>query len=201
MIDPTVKAELDAILADANGPVDAKYRFHRCQCHPKLPDLQGWYLEVRPDDAETVMRVHKSVTGLYFFKFGMDPHILEDEDRKALYNPIKLAALWLQTVEHYLLNGDTILVNSNGGMMPLAGSKILETVESDNIHWDDRHDDERITISHWPRGKHWYLASNKHRLFVPDKYNTYTEAYHEALRYVPANRITTKENSGPLPPE
>jgi hypothetical protein len=31
-----------------------KYRFHRCQSHAKCPDLTGWYLELRPDDAETV---------------------------------------------------------------------------------------------------------------------------------------------------
>jgi hypothetical protein len=147
------------------------------------------------------MKVHKGVTILYFFKFGMNPHIQADEDRKDLYNPIKLAALWLQTIERYLLNGETILVNSNGGIMPLAGTKILETVESDNIHWDDRFDDERITISRWPQAKHYYLASNKNRVFVPSKYNTYEEAEREALRYVPVDRIRVKENAGVLPPE
>jgi len=197
----TVKAELDAILADANRPVDAKYRFYRCQCHPKCPDLIGWYLEVRPDDPETVMKVHKGVTGLYFFKFGMDPHIQKDEDRRALYNPIRLAALWLQSVEHYLLRGETLLVNSNGGMMPLDGVKILETVQSDKIDWDMRFDDEIVTICRWPEGRHWYLCSSKHRIFVPDKYDSYEEAHKVALRYVPADRLCVKENSGPLPPE
>jgi hypothetical protein len=147
------------------------------------------------------MKVHKGVTGLYFFKFGMDPHIQADEDHKYHYNPIRLAALWLQSIERFLMAGETILVNSNGGIMPMHDTIILETVHSDDLHWDDRFEEEQITICQWPQGKHWYLASSKHRLFVPAKYNTYTEAYREALHYVPADHICTKENSGPLPPE
>ena len=104
------------------------------------------------------MKVHKGVTGLYFFKFGMDPHIQKDEDRRAFYNPIKLAAQWLCTIEHYLLRGETLLVNSNGGIMPMEGAKILDTVESTSLHWDDRFDDEVITLSRWPQGRHWYLC-------------------------------------------
>lgn len=177
------------------------YTFHRCQPHAKCPDLTGWYLELRPNDAETVMRLHKGVTGLYFFKFGQDPHIQKDESQRALYNPIRLAAGWLQSVESYLLRGETVLVNCNGGIMPLDGVPIFDTVESDNIRWNDRFDDERVLISRWPRGKHYYLASNKNRVFIPTKYDSYDEAHREALRYVPADRIRTKECTGVLPPE
>lgn len=35
-----------------------------------MPDLQGWYLELGPDDPDTLMAVHRSVAGVYFFKFG-----------------------------------------------------------------------------------------------------------------------------------
>jgi hypothetical protein len=178
-----------------------KYTFHKCQPHPKCPDLTGWYLELRPDDAATMMRVHRGVCCLYFFKFGMDPHIQKDEDQAARYNPIKLAAGWLASVERFMLAGDTLLVNSNGGIMPMDGVKILDTVESDDLHWDDRFDDERITISRWPLAKHYYLASNRNRVFVPEKYNSYNEARRAALRYVPADRIRMKENAGALPPE
>lgn len=76
--------------------------------------------------------------------------------------------------------------------MPLYGTKILETVESDNLYWDDYFDDEIVTISRWPKAKHFYLASNKGRIFVPDKYNTYKVAYMAVLRYVPADRIKSK---------
>jgi len=177
------------------------YRFHRCQPHAKCPDLQGWYLELRPDDAETMMRVHKGVAYLYFNKFGLDPHIQKDETKKALYNPIKLATGWLQSVERYLLAGETLLVNCNGGIMPMDGTLILDTVQSDDLHWDDRFDSEIITIHKWPKGKHWYLTSNKNRIFVLEKHGSLTAARKAALRYVPADRIKTKENAGALPPE
>lgn len=45
------------------------------------------------------------------------------------------------------MQGEAVLVNANGGMMPLAGATILDTVESDDLHWHDRYNDERITIS------------------------------------------------------
>jgi len=147
------------------------------------------------------MRVHKGVAGLYFFKFGMDPHIQADEVRKFHYSPVRLAAMWLQTVEGYLLTGEAILVNSNGGIMPLDGTIILDTVESTSLHWNDRFDDEIVTICRWPQAKHWYLSSSKHRVFIPGKYNSYDEARREALRYVPKDHIKTKECAGALPPE
>jgi len=164
------------------------YRFCRCQCHPKCPNLQGWYLELRPDDAETVMKVHKGVTATYWAKFGMDPHI----DPTSPYNPIKLAALWLQGVERFLLVGETILVNVNGGLMPFDGAIILETIGSDNLDWNTRFDDEIITISRWPEGKHYYLCSSKYRIFVPDRHPTFEDANKAALRFVPAERIKSK---------
>jgi hypothetical protein len=44
-----------------------------------------------------------------------------------------------------------------------------------------RFDDERITICRWPQGKHSYLCSSKHRIFVPDKHDSYDEARKVAL--------------------
>ena len=62
-----------------------------------------------------------------------------------------------------------MLVNMNGGMMPMAGATILDTVESEELIWPDRQDGERITLSRWPKGKHWYLASSTGRVFIPEK--------------------------------
>ncbi len=177
----------------------SRYRFHRCQPHAKCPNLTGWYLEWHPDDVETVMKVHKGVVSLYFFKFGQDPHV--QKERCSFYDPATLGAWWLQSVEHYLLRGETLLVNSNGGIMPMDGTIILETAESDDLHWDDRFNDEQITISRWPVGRHWYLSSTKGRVFCPAKYDSLAEVRREAERYVPADRIRMKECAGALPPE
>ncbi len=34
------------------------YRFVRCQTHPKYPNLQGWYLVLKPDDLLTLVDLH-----------------------------------------------------------------------------------------------------------------------------------------------
>jgi hypothetical protein len=73
-------------------------------------------------------------------------------------------------------------VNINGGMFPARESTILETVESDKIDWAIRYEDERITISRWPEARHYYLCSNRNRMFVPDKYNDYADALKAARR-------------------
>ena len=71
-------------------------------------------------------------------------------------------------------------------MFPARETTILETTESDKIDWAIRYEDERITISRWPEAKHYYLCSNRNRMFVPDKYNEYADALKAARRYVPA---------------
>ncbi len=169
------------------------YTFCNCQLHPKCPDVTGWMLVIQPTDpVELLMKVHRGVISLYYNKFGLDPHIQAKEDLRAIYNPIKLAAGWLQTAEKFLIEGETILVNANGGMMSAKEVTVLETVESDDIDWDIRYDDEKITISRWPEGHHYWLCSSKHRIFVPDKYVDYQDAYKVAKRYVPAAQIISK---------
>ena len=163
---------------------DKPYTFCRCQLHPKCPDLTGWCLRITPNDPiETLMSVHRGVVSLYFHKFGEDPHIQADAARRDLYNPLKLATSWLQTAERFLLRGEAIFVNVNGGMMPAKDVTILETVESDKIDWDVQYEDEVITISRWPEGRHYYLCSNKQRIFIPDRYNEYADAIKAAKRY------------------
>jgi len=73
--------------------------------------------------------------------------------------------------------------------MPFEGAIILETIESRKLIWPEQFDGEIITISRWPEGKHYYLCSNKQRIFVPDKYRTFEAAYEVALCYVPDERI------------
>jgi len=159
------------------------YHFARCQPDAGCPDLQGWYLILEPDDLDALMALHKGVASLYYCKYGMDPHLKPDSDEGFLKNPIRLAALWLGTVEKFLSAGTTLAVNSSGGMIPLDSVKVLATVEQEKMVWPDLYDDEKITISRWPEGKHYYLSSNKNRVFVPPSYNSYTDAYAAARKY------------------
>ena len=168
------------------------YRFHRVQCHPEIADLTGWYLEVGPGDYDTVTQLHRGVAHLYFARFGMDPHIKPDSVECDVYNPIKLAAGWFIGIHKYLLAGEGVLVNCNGGLMPLHGSKILETVQRDDLDWPEDLDGEIITIMRWPQGRHFYLSSNRNRVFVPEKFNTFAAARSVALRHVHADKIKSR---------
>jgi hypothetical protein len=163
------------------------YHFARCQLHSKCPDLQGWCLILKPDDFDTLLELHKGVVSLYFHKFGLDPHITGSSP----YNPIKLAQGWFQSAEKLLLIGTTLAVNSSGGMFPLEGVKVLSTLEKETMTWPDLYDDEVITISCWSGGRHYYLSSNKDRIFAPSKYVEYQAARQAAERYT--DNIDDKE--------
>jgi hypothetical protein len=175
------------------------YRFARCQPHTKCPNTFGWYLILEPNDLDALMKLHKGIANLYFFKFGMDPHIKPDSEEGVLKNPVRLAALWLQSMEKFLIAGTTVLVNSSGGMMPYDESKIRTAVEREKMIWpsDEFDEEEIITISRWPRARHYYLSSNKGRVFVPSKYWDYENAKRVAEQYT--SNIRTKDNTGPLP--
>ena len=65
------------------------YHFSRCRPHPDCPDLQGWYLILKPDDVETLAKVHRGVAHSLYAKFGTDPKV----DPGGMQNPIRLGAL------------------------------------------------------------------------------------------------------------
>lgn len=161
------------------------YRFARCQPHNKCPDLLGWYLILGPNDLEALMKLHKGVAHLYFAKFGMDPHIKPNSEEGILKNPIRLAALWLVTMEKFLIRGETIFINWTGGMMTYDESKIRTIVEREKMIWpsDEFDPEEVITISRWPQAHHYYLSSSKSRVFVPPKYVRYEDAKQTAELY------------------
>jgi len=165
------------------------YRFARCQTHSKCPDLQGWYLILKPEDVNTLMELHKGIANFYYRKFGMDPHLMESEMAMA-YNPIILTAKWLRSIENFLLEGVTLAINQTGGMMPLDSVKVLATVESEKMIWPTRYEDEVITISRWSEGRHFYLSSNKDRVFMPSKYVEYKAAHCAVKKYT--DNIKTK---------
>ncbi len=158
------------------------YKFVYCQTHPKCPNVRGWYLILEPGDLDTLMELHRGVMGFYYHKFGLDPHYQKPE-LGALYHPIRLAAVWLTSVEKFLFNRITLAVNSAGGMIPLDSVKVLVEEESERFIWPNRWTLETITISRWPRGRHYHLSSNRNRIFVPAKHNTYEDARQVAQMY------------------
>lgn len=158
------------------------YRFVRCQTHPKCPDIQGWFFVLKPSDTDALEQVHTGVVHFYYNKFGLDPHIAKSE-LAPLYNPIRLGAMWLQTVEKFLFEGITLAVNPSGGVTPLSDMIVLTEVVSEKLAWPNYHKNEVIKISRWDRGRHYYLSSNKNRVFVPPCHKTHEEALRIAKKY------------------
>lgn len=166
------------------------YRYVWCQTHSECPDLKGWYVVVEPDDFSLVAKLHKGITHVYYHKFGLDPH-LQKSEIAGIYNPVRLGANWFNVVFNFLMNNHTLIVNSVGGWLPLDSVTVFRTVESSKLVWPDTYDDEVITISRWPEGVHWYLASNKDRIFTPPRFVQYKDALAHAKLFT--ERIETKD--------
>lgn len=172
------------------------HTFHRCQMHSKLPDLQAWMLELRPGDWETFEKLHTSVATNLFRKSMRDPHIKKiggkpvNRMTSELEDPISWAAKWMATAGKLFAVHDRIFVNVVGGMA--VDLKILATKRSKKIVFPKHWPDEVITISRYPRAAHWYLSSNKDRIFVPAKVNTVRMAREMAETFVPSDRVIVK---------
>jgi len=160
------------------------YRFLRCQVHPAFVDVQGWFLEVRDGDPQLLATLHRSIVAKYHSMLGQDSHGCGRD-------AARLAAVWLRSLESALQEGD-VLVNPAGGFAAKRYLIVLAEIHSRDLTWPEQFDDEIITISRWPKGKHYYLCSNKDRVFVPEKFTTCEAAREAALRYVPADRIRSR---------
>lgn len=166
------------------------YRFLRCQTHPKCPSVIGWYLVL--DNIDTAIKLHRGVATMYLEQFGGDPHLLKSTGASC-YHPVTLAANWLNTVGQAISNA-SILVNSKGGWMTFDGVTVLGEVTSDELVWPEQLDDEVIFIGKYPDGRHYYLSSNKGRIFAPPKHTTYQAAERMAKQYT--DNIQTRNYLG-----
>jgi hypothetical protein len=160
------------------------YRFARCQVHPDFCDIQGWFLEVKDNDQELLGALYKSIKAKYASILGQDSHGCDSRQDNASLQ----ASLWLDSLEAELLDGP-VLVNPAGGIAAKRDLIVLAEVKRKELIWPVHYVDEIITISRWPKGKHYYLCSNQSRLFVPEKYNNYNAARKAAMKYVDTERI------------
>ncbi len=174
------------------------YTFCKVQCHPKCPNLLGWYLKIEPKDIATYMDVHLSVTTKIATDCHKDPHNFDGKEYKGMckdiLNPIFLGLKWLNATTD-ALNKGVILVNSNGGWMNYEEKYVLETVTLDKCKFPSDQTDitEYITIKRWPNGKHWYFVSSTKRFFIPEKTNTLSDALRIAEQYVDKKHIKVDE--------
>jgi hypothetical protein len=187
-----------------------EYNFVKAMCHPKLPNLTGWYLKVHREEFKLLLKLHKSLTTRLFISTQRDPHNYDSETKQykdmyeTILHPIALGAKWLIGVERHLLSNDYILFNSRCGWMAFDEKMALEEqikdkcvfpkdTDNKNDAMNDMYRIERITIKRWPDAKHWYLISNQNRVFVPEKHVHLEDAMKTARQYVTEDKIKVDE--------
>jgi len=175
------------------------YNFARIKTHPKL-DLSGWYLVIRKEDVGLTMEMHKSAATTMFLKFFRDPHLFDQKgaprnENGTLFNPIKLAAGWIESALKGLARHGVIYMNHCHGMLFSESVDVLETRHSETRVFpkgDDHKEGVKITVSRWAAGEHYYLSASNNRIFSKPKYDTYEEAMAEARLYAFAGNISFK---------
>jgi len=125
-----------------------------------------------------------------------DPHLTPKNDDiiPLCSNPIVLSARWLEARINDSLAGRTFIINMCGGGFYLDDSAVVvKTVYKETLEWDAVVDDEIITIRRWDGAPHWYLSSNKNRIFDINKYVRIEDAKRIALVYVDKDSIEIKD--------
>jgi hypothetical protein len=136
------------------------------------------------------MELHEGVAHFYFVKFGSGG---SNAAAAALgINPIHMAAKWLEAVGAAQMRGETLVVNKVGGWSQFREDQVCSEKQSEQLTWPDYYEDEVITISMYelPEARHYYLTSNKERIFSPPKHNTYEAA--ERVAHIYTDNVQTK---------
>lgn len=167
------------------------YRFVRYRPEKKCPDLQGWFLVLKPGDLDTLMKMHEAVAHFYFVKFGSGGSNARVGAALGI-SPIHMASKWLEAVGKAQMRGETLVINKVGGWSKFNEDQVCSEMQSKRLAWPDYYEDEVVTISKYelPEARHYYLTSNKERVFSPPKHNTYEAA--EAAAHVYTSNVQTK---------
>jgi len=153
-----------------------------------------WVVLVEKNDIDLITVLRNALAAKLFLKFKKDPHLYENEVPQnlmsVLYSPTRLIDGWSDTMDRLLNNDNAVYINVNGGIVPKDRSvKVVLREEKDEFAFPVTYEDEIIRVSCWKNGKHWYLSSNKDRIFVPEKFDTIAEATMESKKYVGEDRI------------
>lgn len=81
-----------------------------------------------------------------------------------------------------ITEGDSILVNENGGFFPARGMRLLETIEQESLRWPDIN---KVRIYKWPCGRHWYAKVGEFDVVVDGegKWNTKEAAERAVIKF------------------
>lgn len=176
----------------------SKYRFIYSKPHPVVEPC--WHALVTLENIDVF---HTGVTRSMFMKQCRDPHLkIEAEDEPGrtgpIMNPIILGAGWLTKVLMTVIEGQLVFVNYRGGWHIGDSKNIIHEFIGKYSDWPRKAEKEgakpeKIIISRWPKGAHYYISSSKNRIFNVDKLNTRKEAKDFALMFADIENIEFKE--------
>lgn len=197
-----------------------KYIFHYVSIN-KCPNVKDWKLVIFPEnnisfgiikpDSILDESLDKSLQA-YSYHYFSNSHINLDDQLKryessneyptglfysVISHPMLLDSMKRQNIEKHLQNGEIIYINRSGGYCIAKGFTILEIIESDKLIFPKEiKSKEKITISKYPAGDHWYLSSNMiGRIFEENGFNKQDDAIEKALQYVSKKEITIKHEN------
>lgn len=178
------------------------YHFVKLKCHPKIPDLFGWYLAITQPEIDLFMKCHRSAVGTLFMKFHNDPHLFDQKTFRAtsehshFFNPVKLGAGWLMTAQKAIFEHGIVYMNKCHGLT-FGKVEIVEELVLNELRFplnDEEKKDTIITVSRWGSGTHYYLRANNGQVFSQPKFDTMDEALVEARKFALEKNIRVKEN-------
>jgi len=179
-----------------------KYTFIKTQLN-HCPNVTGWYLKWNTNDSAMLSDLHQFVTVTALLSYKDNPHLQKSVKEGDVYayhhNPVVRGQKWIATIEKYRSQSPYLLINKAGGWMFLDnGVKVIGEIQSDKFQFptDEIDKRERITISIWPDGKHYYLTSSKNTV-IP-KCDSLDEAMEIAKKYALPERIKVEEKPDKL---
>jgi hypothetical protein len=176
-----------------------KYTFVLCSPDARFPDYKDWYLKLT--DPKQIGDMHDMLTKVLDSKFGKDPHLFNQKTGEPvssiapIFHPSVLGAHWITTAISMFQQHGVVYVGALGQMFPPVNFVIHTELEKAKLAFPTEDNSEIITITKWKDGLHYYLSSNKGRIFEVSRYSNYDSAFKEAKRHVGTKRIKYKENT------
>lgn len=131
-----------------------------------------WLLRVEPNDLNTILDLHETMSRELFLKECKDKHLAKAVAEGNYPSAVKLGAGYLKT----LLNlKESFLVNPLGGWQFVEGARVERWSESEQWPVRTADADEVFTMTRWSDAQHFYVTSNK-RDCGGVKFNTQEEA-------------------------
>lgn len=175
-------------------------KFALVQVSRRYPGLKpSWYRVI--DSLEELDEHGRVYLISYHNAVWKDPHferaIRQGDPAAWTRHPLQTLPKRATAMARALFRSGRVFVNKVGGWMTLCDeSLVLEELDAAGYppEPDQTGKIQYVYIGKWPMAHHYYLSSWPMPFaFEREKYNTYEEAFAEAQKFVPAERIKAME--------